>query len=73
MSVSARISVEIYFDEELQTWHFHVEEPRITGGGQSTLGEAREAAAKAVAFALEGSGRPSGERRVEYLEVAVGF
>ncbi len=72
MAVRAHISVELYFDEELQTWHFHVEEPRITGGGQSTLAEAREAAAKAVAFALEGSGRPADERRVEYLEVAVG-
>ena len=72
MAVMARIPVELYFDEELKTWHFHVEEPRISGGGQTTLDEAREAAAKAVAFALEGAGRRSGPGHVEYLEVAVG-
>jgi len=72
MAVKVRIPIELYFDEELHTWHFHVDEPRISGGGQTTLGEARGAAAKAVAFALDGSGRSSGAGRVEYLEVAVG-
>jgi hypothetical protein len=72
MAAKARIPVELYFDEELQTWHFHVDEPRVNGGGQATLDEAREAAAKAVAFALERSRRPSSAGRVEYLEVAVG-
>ena len=48
----ARLAVELYFGDELQTWHFHIEEPRISGGGQATLDDAREAAAKAVAFRL---------------------
>lgn len=50
--------------------HFQVEAPRISGGGQTTLDEAREAATKA--FAVEGAGRRSGPGPVEYLEVAVG-
>lgn len=72
MAARARVPVEIYFDNELGTWHFHVEEPRVTGGGQATLEEAREAAAKAIAFALDGTSRPGRNKRVEYLEVAVG-
>ncbi len=72
MAAKARIPVELYFDEQLRTWHFHVDEPRVTGGGQATVEEAREAAAKAIAFALEGSERPASSRHVEYLEVAVG-
>jgi hypothetical protein len=71
MAVIARIPVELYCDEALKTWHFHVEEPRISGGGLTTLKQAREAAAKAVAFALDAAGRPAGTGPVEYLEVAV--
>ncbi len=72
MGAKARIPVEFYFDDALKTWHFHVEEPRVTGGGQATLEEAREAAAQAIAFALEGPERWDLSRPVEYLEVAVG-
>ena len=54
MSARARIPVELYFDEELGTWHFHVDEPRVVGGGQATLEEARQAAAEAIAFARRG-------------------
>lgn len=72
MAVRARVPVEIYFDDQLGTWHFHVDEPRVTGGGQATVEEARVAAAKAIAFALGGSSRRSRSRHVEYLEVAVG-
>ena len=72
MSVRARIPVELYFDEELGTWHFHVDEPRVTGGGQPTFEEARQAAAEAVAVALEGDEPGQHDGRVAYLEVAVG-
>jgi hypothetical protein len=72
MSARARIPVEFYLDEELGTWHFHVDEPRITGGGQATVEAARSAAAKAIAFALEGNEQAQYGGRVEYLEVAVG-
>jgi len=46
---------------------------RVTGGGQANLEDARKAAAQAIAFALEGRDRPETSRRIEYLEVAVGF
>jgi predicted RNase H-like HicB family nuclease len=72
MSARARIPVELYFDEELGTWHFHVDEPRVVGGGQATLEEARQAAAEAIAFALEGEDTHEHHGQVEYLDVAVG-
>lgn len=72
MAAKARIPVEFYFDDQLGSWHFHVAEPRITGGGQATIEEARQAAAAAIAFALEGDEHPVCGGRVEYLEVAVG-
>ena len=72
MGAKARIPVELYFDEELGTWHFHVDEPRIVGGGQATAEEARQAAADAIAFALEGQERAEHGGRIEYLDVAVG-
>ena len=71
MAATARIPVEFYFDEELGTWHFHVDEPRIVGGGQKTLGKARETAVKAIAFALEGADRPLHGGKIVYLDVAV--
>jgi predicted RNase H-like HicB family nuclease len=47
-------------DEELGTWHFHVPELRITGGGGATLEEVALDADAAVAFALElAAERPS--------------
>ena len=71
MSARARIPVEFYYDEELGTWHFHVHELHIVGGGQVTLDEARQAAAEAIAVALEvESDQHDGQ--VEYLDVAVG-
>jgi hypothetical protein len=72
VAAKARIPVEFYFDDDLRTWHFHVDEPRISGGGQATIDEAREAAATAIAFALEGSEHSVHGGRIEYLEVAVG-
>ncbi len=72
MSVRFRMPVEFYFDDELGTWPFHVDEPRVVGGGQATLDEARQAAAEAIAFALEGEGSSEHEGRIEYLDVAVG-
>jgi predicted RNase H-like HicB family nuclease len=49
-----------------------VDEPRISGGGQATLDEARQAAAEAIAFALEGEEPQEHDGQVEYLDVAVG-
>lgn len=72
MSAKARIPVEFEFDEELGTWHFHVDEPRVVGGGQVTIEEARQAAAEAIAFALEGEEPREHHGQVEYLDVAVG-
>jgi len=73
MSVRSRIPVHFHFDEESQNWAFNVHEPRIVGGGQATLEEARQAAAEAIAYALEGqSDEADDEDQVEYLDVAVG-
>ena len=72
MAVQARIPVRIYFDDEAQNWHFHVRELRIVGGGQSTHDEARQAAAAAVAFALESLPDADQGAEFEYLDVAVG-
>ena len=72
MSARARIPVEFSYDEELGTWHFHVDEPRVVGGGQATFDEARQAAAEAIAFALEGDKLQERDGRVEYLDIAVG-
>jgi hypothetical protein len=72
MAAKARIPVEFYLDEKLGTWHFHVDEPRIVGGGQATVEDARNAAATAIAFALEGEEHLQHGGRVEYLDVAVG-
>ena len=72
MSARARIPVHFQFDEESQNWAFHVDEPRIVGGGQATLDEARQAAAGAIAYALEGSPNAGADDLVEYLDVAVG-
>ena len=72
MAARARIPVEFYLDDELGTWHFHVDEPLIVGGGQATLEAARVAAADAIAFALEGEEQAHHGGQVEYLDVAVG-
>jgi hypothetical protein len=72
MAAYARIPVRIYFDDEAQNWHFHVPELHIVGGGQPTHDEAREAAAEAIAFALEAEPGPDDEGQVEYLSIAVG-
>src|SRR2546429_537429 len=45
MSARARIPVHFQYDAESRNWAFRVEEPRIVGGGQETLDEARAAAA----------------------------
>jgi predicted RNase H-like HicB family nuclease len=72
MSARARIPVEFSYEEELGTWHFHVDELRISGGGQTTLDEARQAAAEAIAFGLEGAEPRQHDGQIEYLDVAVG-
>lgn len=72
MAAKARIPVEFFFDEQLGTWHFHVDEPRVVGGGQKTLEKARAAASKAIAFALDAKERPQRGGKIEYVEIAVG-
>ena len=72
MAAYARIPVRIYFDDQARNWHFHVPELHIVGGGQRTHDEAREAAAEAIAFALEFEPEPDATDQVEYLNIAVG-
>ncbi|HEY4028103.1 MAG TPA: hypothetical protein VGO86_16870 [Candidatus Dormibacteraeota bacterium] len=73
MSARGRIPVHFEYDEESRNWAFRVEDLRIVGGGQETLEEARQAAAEAIAYALEGQPATSaGDDRIEYLDVAVG-
>ncbi len=72
MSVRSRIAVHFHFDEESQNCAFHLHESRIVGGGQATLEEARQAAAGAIAYALEGQlAQDDKEGQIEYLDVAV--
>jgi hypothetical protein len=75
MRALARIPVEYYYDAEARNWHFEATAGAvgIVGGGQTTLEGARQAAAEAIADALQGDG-PGGEAtsQVEYLDVAVG-
>ena len=72
MSARGRIPVHFQYDEESRNWAFRVDEPRIVGGGQDTLDEARLAAAEAIAYALEGNAQPRDDEQIEYLDVAVG-
>jgi predicted RNase H-like HicB family nuclease len=72
MAIQARIPVRIYYDDEAQNWHFHVPELHIVGGGQRTHDEARQAAAAAIAFALESEPDTDNGDQFEYLNVAVG-
>ncbi len=72
MAIQARISVRIFFDDEAQNWHFHVPELHIVGGGQRTRDAARQAAAAAIAFALESPPEGHEGDQFEYLDVAVG-
>lgn len=75
MRAQTRIPVEFYYDDDARNWHFHARagEVGIVGGGQDTLEEARQTAAEAIAFALEGQAPESTDHgQIEYLEVAVG-
>lgn len=49
-----------------------MDEPRVVGGWQTTVEEARQAAAKAIAFALEREEPQEHDGQFQYLEVAVG-
>jgi len=69
----AKIPVRLRYNEETATWHFRVADPIVVGGGQSTMEEALQAAAEAIAFSLEDTPEPEEDGgRVEYLNVAVG-
>jgi hypothetical protein len=75
MRALARIPVEFYYDDEARNWHFEATAGAvgIVGGGQTTLDEARQAAAEAIAVALQGHSPAGGATsQVEYLDVAVG-
>lgn len=63
---------EFEFDPELKTWHFHVEDLRLTGGGQKTLDESERAAAEAIAFALEDIGVSRAELDAAVAEIEAG-
>jgi hypothetical protein len=72
VSAHGRIAVHFQYDDESRNWAFRVDEPRIVGGGQETLDEARVAAAEAIAYALEGESSVTDDERTEYLDVAIG-
>ena len=72
MPAQARIPVRICYDDDGRSWHFHVPELHIVGGGQRTHDEARRAAAEAIAFVLESEPGPDQGDGLEYLDVAVG-
>jgi hypothetical protein len=72
MSARARIPVHYQYDDESENWAFRIDQPRIVGGGQATLEEARQAAAEAIAYALESEPMPRDHEQTEYLDVAVG-
>lgn len=74
VAAQTRIPVEFFYDDEAGSWGFVVEAPSVVGGGDSTLEEAIQHAAEAIAFALEGSGEPArtDSGRIEYLPVSVG-
>lgn len=67
------VPVEVYHDPEVGTWHFHIANPSVVGGGQATKEEAVKAAAEALAFALEPDGEPVADLDgvIELLEVMV--
>jgi hypothetical protein len=75
MTVVARIPVRFSFDDDTRDWHFVVDQQGwgVVGGGQTTLSEARQAAAEAVVVALEAHEPLDADGgQVEYLDVAVG-
>lgn len=72
VSVRTRIAVEITRDTETGYWYFHVDEPRVIGGGCDTLEEARLHAAEAIAFALEADPDEGEREGFEYLPISVG-
>ncbi|HEY4025182.1 MAG TPA: hypothetical protein VGO86_02030 [Candidatus Dormibacteraeota bacterium] len=75
MTAMARIPVRFSYDEETRDWHFVVDQHGwgVVGGGQTTLEEARHAAAGAIVTAIEACEPPAGEDgQVEYLDVSVG-
>lgn len=75
MAALARIPVRFSYEDETRDWHFTVDQLGwgVVGGGQATLEEARQAAAEAIAVALE-SHEPLSDNdgQIEYLDVAVG-
>ena len=74
MTAIARVPVSYSFDDDTHDWHFVVNQHGwgVVGGGQSTLDEARQAAAEAIAAALEAREPTVDGGRVEYLDIAVG-
>jgi hypothetical protein len=77
MPAQSRIRVELFFDPELELWHYAVNEPDppgINGGGLPTLGEARQHAAEVIALMLRSDEKPADQEgaHVEYLPLVVG-
>ncbi|MPZ13997.1 MAG: hypothetical protein GEU73_06170 [Chloroflexi bacterium] len=66
-----KIPVLFFYDEESQNWGFHIENPRIVGGGQRTLEKAREAAIEAIAFAIEEPPEDT-DGRIEFIPITIG-
>jgi hypothetical protein len=52
--MSTTLRAEFFFDDEANTWHYHVPALHINGGGTATREDAQRECMDAIAFALEG-------------------
>ena len=58
------LRVELFWDDEADSWHYRVPALHINGGGTATREDAERESLSAIAFALEGDPRdfdPSAE------------
>jgi hypothetical protein len=49
------LRVELFFDDEADTWHYRVPALHINGGGQPAREDAEQDCLSAIRFALEGN------------------
>lgn len=49
------LRIELFFDDEVGTWHYRVPALHINGGGLPTRPEADQGCLSAIAFTLEGN------------------
>jgi hypothetical protein len=51
------LRVELFWDDEVASWHYRVPALHINGGGTATREQAEQESLSAIAFALEGDPR----------------